>query len=293
MALSDEFEYRVIKGKCIYVVEAHHQALAAWALVRRASLQPPNLITIDHHTDTHVAFLGYAWMEHYEHRVNDEVALRKMLTAQIDWRDDASLQAAIAKLRHDEHINAAILSGILNQAYCIQLSDNSGFQSTEEEAFAADRHARWPAPPTLPVPVRPMTYAATAERTYVIPAPCYIGCTTKPHNDDCVTQHALEIIEARYLEDQLARGSEISRCFGLPNLEAASYILDIDLDAFHCRKAITPDDPSTLHRLIRNATAITIATEPECVKELWHDEEDRMDADELLAELMRHIDAAL
>lgn len=293
MALSDEFEHRVIKGKNIYVVEAHHLALAAWALVRRASAKSLNLITIDHHTDTREAFLGYAGNERYECRIDDEVALREQLTAQIDWRDDASLQAAITKLRHDEHINAATLSGIIDQAYCIQLSDNGGYQSIEEQAFAANRHARWPAAPTLPVPARPMTYIATVERIYVIPAPCYIGCSTRPHNDDCVTRHALEIVEARYLEDQLARGSEISLCFGLPNLEAAPYILDIDLDAFHSRKSITPDDPSTLHRLIKNAIAITIATEPECIKELWDDEGDLMDSDELLAELMRHIDAAL
>lgn len=293
MALSEEFEHRLIKGKDIYVVEAHHHALAAWALVRRASARPPNLITIDHHTDTHEAFLGYAWMEHYEHRTDDEVALRAQLIARIDWRDDASLQAAIARLRHDEHISAATQSGVLDQAYCIQLSDSGGFQSREEEAFAADRIARWPAAPTLPVPTRPMTYAATAERMYVIPAPCYIGCATRPHNDDCVIRHALEIVEARYLEDQLARGSEISRSFGLPSLEAAPYILDIDLDAFHSRKAVTPDDPSTLHRLIRNAVAVTIATEPECVDDLWHDEADRMYTDELLAELIKHIEAAL
>jgi len=293
MALSEEFEHCVIMGKDIYVVEAHHQALAAWALVRRTSAQPPNLITIDHHTDTDEAFRGFACVERYEGRVDDEVTLHELLRTPINWKDDASLQAAISKLRHDEHIDAATLSGILNQAYCIQLCEHDGFQSLEQEAFDAHRKARWPEAPTLPVPTRPMTYKATAERIYVIPAPCYIGCTTRPHNDDCVTRHALEIVESRYLEDQLARGSEISRCFGLLNLEAAPYILDIDLDAFHCRKAITPDDPSTLHRLIRNAAAITIATEPECVQELWHDEDDRMDADELLAELMRHIDAAL
>ena len=293
MALSQEFEHRVIKGKDIYVVEAHHHALAAWALVRRCTEQAPNLITIDHHTDTHEAFLGYAWIEHFEHRADDEVALREQLTARIDWKDDASLQDAIAKLRHDEHISAATQSGVLNQAYCVQLSDSGGFQSMEEEAFAADRQARWPAAPTLPIPTRPLTYAATAERMYVIPAPCYIGCVARPHNDDCVTRHALEIVEARYLENQLVRGAEISRCFGLTDLEAAPYILDIDLDAFHSRKAITPDDPSTLHRLIRNAVAITIATEPECVDELWHDEDDRMDSNELLAEFIRHIEAAL
>lgn len=293
MALSDEFKHLVIKGKDIYVVEEHHQALAAWALIRRASERPPNVITIDHHTDIHEAFLGHACVEHYEGRADHEEALREGLVAQINWKDDASLLAAIGKLRHDEHINAATRSGILDQAYCIQLSDSDGFQSLEQEAFEADRKARWPAAPTLPVPARPMTYAATAERIYVIPAPCYIGCAKRPHNDDCVTRHALEIVEARYLEDQLARGSEISRCFGLPNLEAAPYILDIDLDAFHSRKAIMPDDSSTFHRLIKHAISITIATEPECVDELWHDQNDQMDSNELIAELMRHIEAAL
>lgn len=293
MALSDEFEHRVIKGKDIFVVETHHHALAAWALIRRTSVQPPNLITIDHHTDTDEAFRGFACVERYEGRADDEEALHESLRVPIDWKDDTSLQAAIAKLRHDEHIDAATLSGVLDQAYCIQLSDSVGYQSMEQESYVADRKARWPAPPTLPLPTRPMTYAPAADRIYVIPAPCYIGCETRPHNDECVTRHALEIVEARYLEDQLERGSEISRCFGLPNIESAPYILDIDLDAFHSRKAITPDDPSTLHRLIRNAVAITIATEPECVEELWHDEDDRMDSDELLAELVRHIGAAL
>ena len=285
MALSDEFEHCFIKGKDVYVVEDHHQALAAWALIRRASERPPNLITIDHHTDIHEAFRGYACVEHYEGRADDEEALREGLVAQIDWNDDVSLLNSIGKLRHDEHINAATRSGVLDQAYCIQLSDSDGFQSLEQEAYDADRRARWPATPTLPVPARPMTY--------VIPAPCYIGCATRPHNDDCVTRHALEIIEARYLEDQLARGSEISRCFGLPDLEAAPYILDIDLDAFHSRKAITPDDSSTLHRLIKHAIGITIATERECVDELWHDENDQMDSNELLVELMRQIEVAL
>lgn len=74
-----------------------------------------------------------------------------------------------------------------------------------------------------PFSTRPMICGASADRIYVIPAPCHIGCETMPHNDDCVTRHALEIVEARYLEDQLARGSVISRCFGIPNLEAAPY----------------------------------------------------------------------
>ena len=48
------------------------------------------------------------------------------LVKRIDWQDDQSLHWAIEHLRHDEHINAATLSGILNYAFCIQLSDSGG-----------------------------------------------------------------------------------------------------------------------------------------------------------------------
>ena len=59
---------------------------------------------------------------------------------------------AIERLRHDEHINAATLSGILNYAFCIQLSDSGGNPSIERQAYDADRQKRWPQPPTLPPP---------------------------------------------------------------------------------------------------------------------------------------------
>ena len=114
-----------------------------------------------------------------------------------------------------------------------------------------------------------------------------------PHDDECLVKHADEILETAYLNDQLARGSEISRCIGLPDLEAAPYILDIDLDAFHTHKAIEPHDPTTLYRMIKNAVAITIATEKQCVDELWLDEDNPMSSGDLLAMLLDHIDKAM
>jgi hypothetical protein len=138
-----------------------------------------------------------------------------------------------------------------------------------------------------------MTYGPATNRIYALPFDCFIGCQAKPHNDDCLVRQSDEIIETRYLNDQLARGSEISRCFGLPNLEAAPYILDIDLDAFHTRRAINPKDTSTFYRLIKNAEAITIATEAECVEEEWLDDEVQMNSDMLLQELLAHINKAL
>ena len=137
-----------------------------------------------------------------------------------------------------------------------------------------------------------MTYDDPENHIFVISQDCAIGCNRMPHNDDCVVEHGNMIIESIYLEDQLVRGSEMSRCVGIDHLEAQPYILDIDLDAFHSRQAIAPADPATFYRLIRNALAITIATEAECVEELKFDDEP-IDANMLLYRLMRHIEVAV
>ena len=83
----------------------------------------------------------------------------------------------------------------------------------------------------------------------------------------------------------------MSRCVGIDHLESQPYILDIDLDAFHSRQAIEPADRTTFYRLIRNAVAITVATEAECVDELKFDGEE-IDTDFLQARLVEHIKAA-
>lgn len=290
MSLTDLFRRQDIYGKDVYVVDDHHQALVPWALIRRRLERAPNLITIDHHTDVHEAFLGHAHLETYESG-GDAWALARELVKRIDWQDDQSLLWAIERLRHDEHIDAATLSGILSYAFCIQLSDSAGNPSVEEQAYDADRQARWPQPPMLQPPSRPMTYEDPENHIFVISHDCAIGCNRMPHNDDCVVEHGNMIIESIYLDDQLTRGAEMSRCVGIDHLEAQPYILDIDLDAFHSRQAIEPVDRTTFYRLIRNAVAITVATEAECVDELKFDGE-AIDADFLLAKLVEHIKAA-
>ncbi|MBP8275728.1 MAG: UPF0489 family protein [Propionivibrio sp.] len=91
MPLNVFFKRHAVKGKDIYVVDDHHKALAAWALVRRSLNAAPNLITIDHHTDTHEAFLGHVHWEAYEGRVEDQEEFRVRLVARIDWRSDTTV----------------------------------------------------------------------------------------------------------------------------------------------------------------------------------------------------------
>ena len=291
MDMETPFNHHIICGKDIYIVDDHHQALLPWAMIRRRFDRAPNLITIDHHTDINEAFEEHAHLETYKIG-GDACTLASELAKRINWQDDQSLRWAIENLRHDEHIDAATLSGILNYAFCIQLSDSGGNTSIEEQAYAADRQARWPQPSTIPPPSRPMTYENPENHIFVIPHDCAIGCKRMPHNDDCIVEHGNMIIESIYLDDQLARGAEMSQCVGIDHLEAQHYILDIDLDAFHSRQAIEPADTATFYRLIRNAVAITVATEAKCVEELKFDGEE-IDANNLLARLMSHIKVAI
>lgn len=291
MHLSTLFKHQDIGGKDVYVVDDHHYVLAPWALIRRELDRAPNLITLDHHTDVHEAFLGHARLETYGSN-NDAWALAMDLVKRIDWHNDQNLLWAIRHLRHDEHIDAATISGILNYAFCIQLSDRGGTPSIEQEVYDANQRARWPQPPTLQPPCRPMIYADPGNHIFVISHDCAIGCNRIPHNDDCVIKHGNMIIESAYLNDQLARGAEMSRSVGIDHPESQPYILDIDLDTFHSQQAIEPADRTTFYRLIRNALAITIATEAECVEELKFDGE-AIDAPFLLAKLIDHIKTAV
>lgn len=294
MALDTLITCKTIAGKSVYIVDAHHKALAAWVIERRRLDSPPNLLTIDHHTDVYEAFLGHATYECSDKPDTDVESLRQDLLARLDWTSDSSLISAIELLQHDEHINAGTMSGVLGSAFCIQLSDSGGTQSIEEREY--DRQVaenfRTGAPNSAP-PQRPMTYEVAPDHIYVISFDCAIGCGKRPYDDECAVHHASEIIETRYLNNQLFRGSEIARCLGMIDLESAPYILDIDLDAFHTRSAIEPKDTATFYRLIRNAIAITIATEAECVDDLWLDDDCVLDSNALLGKVIAHIESAL
>lgn len=293
MNIESLFQRYDIRGRAVYIVDDHHKALAAWALARRRLGQAPNLVTIDYHHDDSEAF----WVRAQEVAEHDESldvkVVRKSLIDQIDWKSDDSLVSAISHLRYDEHIHAATQSGVLNAAFSIQLQDSSGYQSVEQQAWDRQRQENYAA--GLPPPPAPatFTYGPSPERVYVIPYKCAIGCVKPVYDEDCVSHHSLEIIESRYLDDQLARASRIGQGVGIPNIEAAPYILDIDLDAFRYRKAVQPDDPTTFYRLIKSALVITIATEEECVEQGWRDHEDPMDSAQLLERVLAHIDAAL
>lgn len=77
---------------------------------------------------------------------------------------------------------------------------------------------------------------------------------------------------------------------GESNPFAGQYVLDVDLDYFHTRKAIAPDDPLIFLWLVRNAVAVTIATEPGCIK--CRREGETLDSEYLLFHLKTLIELA-
>jgi hypothetical protein len=275
-ASSDTFKCKIVEGKRIYVVDDHHKALAAWAEERRRLDTPPNLITIDHHTDICEAFSSHASCAMWENPDTDEESLRNGLIDKIIWRDKESVEHSIALLKYDEHIHAATMSGILAAAFCIQLSDGDGRPLEESKADHAGRDDQ-----------------LIETNIYVVPFKCAIACHKSIYDDECKVHHALEIIETPYLDDQLSRGAIFARHIGMEDMESSPYILDIDLDVFHSSRAVRPEDPSTFYRLIRNAVAITLATEAECVEELWQDPAYVLTADQLLQIVLGHIESAL
>jgi hypothetical protein len=261
MALDEIATVRLVGGKRVYIVDDHHKILAAWAMERRKLTEAPYLLTIDHHTDTCPAFAGCASLAFQMQETEDEEGFARALLSAVNWSNDASISDAISMLKHDEHIVAATASAVLAAAFVIQLSDQSGYSSIEEGV-------------------------------HVLSHQCAIGCNKRPYDDECKVHHALQIIESVYLDDQLGRLASITESLGLPSFESLPYILDIDLDVFHSLKAASPDDNSTFRRLIRGAVAVTIATEAECLRELWQDEGNEPSVEALQCAVFRHIEAA-
>ncbi|AYQ28188.1 MULTISPECIES: UPF0489 family protein [unclassified Polaromonas] len=262
MALTDFYDLRQIRGKRVYIVDDHHKALAAWAVERRALERPPTLITVDHHMDTDDSFRKYAFLKTEGAGEDEEIeAIRAEQLAKLNRQDDASLAAAIDILAHDEHIQAAVACGILVRSFSIQLSDGGGSDLGETRR----------------------------DGLYVISHRCAIGCEKRTYDEECARHHSDQIIESTYLEDQLVRANALAASIGLPTVETQPYILDIDLDCFHSWSATQPRDDSTLRRLMAGALAITIATEPKCVEELWLDDKCAPDHASILSRLLARI----
>ena len=84
----------------IFTAENHHEVLPFWADFRRNGGEMPVVLTIDHHTDVVRAFRD-------DSRIVSPGA----------WSDAESVQCAVEELKHDEHFDWAVRTGLIKSAY--------------------------------------------------------------------------------------------------------------------------------------------------------------------------------
>lgn len=291
--MSDQCVHEVINSKDVYVIRDHHHALLPWAKVRSKFEVAPALISLDHHTDNRPAYLSHIYHA-LENSRQDEDAnareeLRRSLAQEVDFNNADSVRAAIGRLRHDEHIHAAVLSDIIGFAFVIQLMEHTETESIEERKYREEKYGN--GPPwnhAVPEPVPPFTYSVPDNGIFIVPSLCVAWCQKMPHDDECFRLLSDSVIEDRYLGEQLDIAKHMATFCGIQSLTEKPYILDIDLDYFHTRKAVAPIHCDVFSQLIRGAEAITIALEPDCVENLQLDGE-KLSSGYLLEHVKGHI----
>lgn len=281
------YNLREINGKSIYIVENHHEVLEVWAEYRNNVEKAPILFSLDHHTDTHSAFLHYCY-DHDKDICRDEIA--NELIESINYRNQESIINVIKKLRNDEHIDTAIKADIINKAFLVTYMESRDIPlSFEEQGYLSNFLERLIKQIKLDEPTRPFTYPDS--QLFVIGNLCAVGCNRGPHNDDCKIPHYNQAIETVFLDDKLNIMNEMVPGVINQSQIVTDYILDIDLDYFHTIKSVSPEDPLTFYSLIRNASIITIATEPFYVNQ-WKEFDSNINSETLLEQVIRHITKA-
>lgn len=282
--------YRLItiNKKKVYVLESHHHALQVWAEFRRNKNNPPTLVSLDHHTDTHTAFLNYFSEQ------NEEVSLKDkslQLISTFDFNDDNSITNTIEKLKNDEHIDAAIKANIIKNAFLLTyMSSFDDPLSNEEAKHNVEITKALFSRQNIPIgPLRPYTYPKS--KIYIIGNQCSVGCSKEPHDEECRIPHYNQAIETIFLRNKLSIMNEMLPGIIENDEIKEDYILDIDLDYFHTMTSIQPQEPHLFYELIRKSSIITIATEPWYVSQ-WKYFDNEISSDFLLEKMLQHIEIA-
>ena len=272
-----EYSSKTIGGKTVYIVEKHHQALIPWGIERQTAEQPPVLITFDYHTDTRPAFLHYAFQASGEDEQKAAI-LRHAMASTTNYTSD-KLIAYVAKLRNDEHIDCAIKTGIIKDAFVFSFEGDTTWSIQERKYWEDDSPQGVIRRAKTPPPAPPYTFEEPANKIFII------------KTGGVGIESANRVINADFLANKFASAMPMAVCAGINNLLEYPFILDIDLDCFTTKKSICPDNVSFFHLLIRKSQFITIAEEPDFV--IRHRIEADIDSAYLLKQLLQHIENAL
>lgn len=248
-------EERIIQDKRVFIFEEHHHALYPWALIKREKPNEEiNLFSFDYHTDTHDPFLAFVCDGH---SINYD-KMQKLISS-IDYRDDRSILGAIKKLKHDEHICTATKCGILKHAFIIAQNQNGDSPQSNEEKKRMDN--LWTIESIENRLLGKEVITPRENRTYpcsdiYLPDFWYSGCDHENYD---------QFLEDSFLQVHFETLSRMSNIVEPDGTIGSDYVLDIDLDYFMTPNSICPSEYKLFSKLVKNAVAITIAKESECV----------------------------
>ncbi len=225
--------------KQLFICEKHHHVLYPWSIIKGRG-NKKNLLTFDHHTDTHEAFLSYLYYNKSE-KLDSLIPKIK-----IDNRD--SIFDAIRKLKNDEHIDTAVKCGIINKAFVI--SYNGSFDQPPSNEFTTIHS-------NIETKIKLMMGEISLPEIQTYPdADIYtIGTAEYLDDDNCLSD---------YFMFQMLKKIQMMSSI---NILESEYILDIDLDYFHTYESLKQNNIDQFKNFIKKATAITIATEPDFAEE--------------------------
>ncbi len=280
---------KVINSKKVFISEKHHYNLIPWANIRKNKSHGLNILCLDHHIDNRPAFLHYAF-----NQVTNEYDKTKAdkLLVQMSYNNVSSIEDNIINMKNDEHIDIGIKLDIISKIFIICFMDCS-FDSPrayeiakyqKDVQYAFNNHLP---PPQLPV--RPYTYPES--NAYTLENICYVGCKRQPHDDDCQIIHFNQAINSILLNQKLDIINEMTPNIVSKQKFIQNFILDIDLDYFHTKKSIFPNNIDTFYGLIHDAESITIAKESEFIEQ-WSNEyeyDKELTVDFLLESILKHI----
>jgi hypothetical protein len=212
------------------------------------------------------------------------------LTSQIVFRDQRSVEAAVALLWNDEHINAALKSGII--ALAVLITFQRRLPSTVREEMARARNhfdfedisaGPWGGA------VSPTVEDHTIRHGFCFLRPNDCGDCKRSEHSECHRLARDRAIESPTLDGKLAVIRRARDKLSLPFISDYPYVLDIDLDYFTTERSISPLSPQTFVKMVRDATAITVAKEPDFVQRCKLDAES-INSEMLLGRLLTYIE---
>jgi len=256
----------------VFIYEKHNEVLEAWAKYRKTTNDIPNLITLDHHTDVLEAFCNSAfdW-----DRNREDFNKKKKLLNLLNYNDLNSIKKAIAYLRNDEHIDAAIRANIVNKAFVISHNGSTDNPPPNEytKIWNDKKKLIELMMNKIALPTKNLTYPISSNGIYVV------GCSDIDEN---------MVLDSKFINKKIKVIDNMNRS----RFFESSFILDIDLDYFHTVASVNNGDLETFYELINKSVLITIAKESPFV-DVYNSKDNEINSDILLDNILKHIANAL